>query len=409
MKIFKRILAVLCWTLIAGGVINLFTNSAYGMFPMSLALIVLLFRWGKDLWFVDPATIYMDGWKRGLIYVGYHICIFLVCALIGVTISIFIANGDPLVTNWIFFLATLILGLCIHPKKYIPRHIYIQNGVTSIENSAFSERNSLRTATIGKGVTSIGENPFDSCRKLKAFYGEFASADNRCLITDGVLKSFAPAGLTEYSIPNNTTSIGELAFHNCTSLKSITIPDSVTSIGDSAFCKCISLKSVTIPDSVTSIESNAFYCCGALTSVTIGNGVASIGKNAFYGCISLTSISIPNGVASIEDNTFYGCRSLTSITIPDSVTVIGNDVFNDCFGLTSVTIGKGVTSIGEGAFLWCTSLTSVFCKAITPPSRGDLVFYNNASDIKIYVPRESVEAYKTRWNEYADNIVGYDF
>ena len=43
-------------------------------------------------------------------------------------------------------------------------------------------------------------------------------------------------------IPDNVTSIGDGAFHGCTSLASITIPDSVTSIGDFAFEGCTSLK-----------------------------------------------------------------------------------------------------------------------------------------------------------------------
>lgn len=39
------------------------------------------------------------------------------------------------------------------------------------------------------------------------------------------------------------------------------------------------------------------------------------------------------------------------------------------------------------------------------------MFDNNASGCKIYVPTESVEAYKTAkyWNSYASSIVGYDF
>lgn len=39
------------------------------------------------------------------------------------------------------------------------------------------------------------------------------------------------------------------------------------------------------------------------------------------------------------------------------------------------------------------------------------MFPNNASDLKIYVPRASVEAYKTAeyWSDHADYIVGYDF
>jgi hypothetical protein len=38
-------------------------------------------------------------------------------------------------------------------------------------------------------------------------------------------------------------------------------------------------------------------------------------------------------------------------------------------------------------------------------------FDTNVSGQKIYVPRNSVEAYKSAeyWKEYADDIVGYDF
>ena len=39
------------------------------------------------------------------------------------------------------------------------------------------------------------------------------------------------------------------------------------------------------------------------------------------------------------------------------------------------------------------------------------MFSYNASSIKIYVPMESVEAYKSawRWRNYASYIVGYNF
>ena len=39
----------------------------------------------------------------------------------------------------------------------------------------------------------------------------------------------------------------------CTSLTNVTIPNSVTNIGDYAFDYCTSLTNVTIPNSVTSI------------------------------------------------------------------------------------------------------------------------------------------------------------
>jgi hypothetical protein len=63
------------------------------------------------------------------------------------------------------------------------------------------------------------------------------------------------------------------------------------------------------------------------------------------------------------------------------------------------------------AFCSCSSLESVYCKAITPPVAGRGVFSINPSGRKIYVPMESVDAYKSAdgWKDYAGYIIGYDF
>ena len=207
------------------------------------------------------------------------------------------------------------------------------------------------------------------------------------------------------------TTIGTEAFYNCSSLTSVTIPDSVTTIGDDAFRWCESLTSVTIPDSVTAIGSSAFSSCTSLTNVTIPDSVTAIGSSAFSSCTSLTNVTIPDSVTAIGSSAFSSCSSLISVTIPDSVTTIGEDAFAWCRSLTSVTIPDSVTSIGSFAFSSCYSLTSVYCNAITPPAGGGAMFYDNASGLKIYVPAESVEAYKSAsgWSEYADDIVGHDF
>ena len=205
--------------------------------------------------------------------------------------------------------------------------------------------------------------------------------------------------------------IADNAFMGCVSLVKITLPEQVTAIGASAFNSCTNLKNITVPDSVTSIGDWAFYDCTSLTSITIPDSVTSIGGHAFASCSSLTSITIPNSVTSIGDYAFEDCSSLKSVTIPDSVTSIGERAFYGCDSLTNVTIGNSVTSIGHYAFYKCTSLKEVYCKPITPPSGGNSMFYNNASGRMIYVPRNSVNAYKAAsgWKDYASNIEGYDF
>jgi hypothetical protein len=142
--------------------------------------------------------------------------------------------------------------------------------------------------------------------------------------------------LISITIPDSVTSISSYAFSDCSSLTSITIPDSVTRIGSNAFVNCDSLSAITIPNSVTSIGYNVFGNCDSLTSITIPDSVTSIGDNAFSGCSSLTTITIPDSVTGIGVNAFWGCSSLTSVTIGNSVTRIGGCAFSNCSNLTSI-------------------------------------------------------------------------
>ena len=159
--------------------------------------------------------------------------------------------------------------------------------------------------------------------------------------------------------------------------------DGITKIGESAFSDCNSLTSVEIPNSVTSIGNSAFSNCSSLPSVTIPNSVTSIGSSAFSNCTSLSSVTIPNSVTSIGSSAFSRCTSLTSIEIPSSVTVMEYSIFSFCNNLTRVTV-------------W----------ANTPPTLGFGAFSNTASNLVIYVPSGSVNAYKAakNWSTYSSKI-----
>ena len=113
------------------------------------------------------------------------------------------------------------------------------SGKGEMTDSPARNNSNIKKVVIEDGVTSIGDSAFSWC-----------------------------SSLTSITIPSSVTSIGNGEFRECSSLTDITIPGSVTSIGSDAFSWCSSLTDITIPSSVTSIGSGAFLGCTNLTSIT---------------------------------------------------------------------------------------------------------------------------------------------
>ena len=131
---------------------------------------------------------------------------------------------------------------------------------------------------------------------------------------------------------------------------------------------------------------NAEPLTSGLTSLTLSSGVIEIGYYAFAGCSGLTSLTIPSSVTSIDDYAFYGCSGLTSLTIPSSFTAIGSGAFNDCSGLTSICVYmKKLPELGSNVFNGC-----------------------DAKNCILYVPKGTIDAYKSSSFGYFEKIVEFD-
>ena len=155
----------------------------------------------------------------------------------------------------------------------------------------------------------------------------------------------------------------------------------------------------TIPRGVKTIGKDAFHA-SHLTSVTIPRSVTKIEDGAFARS-RLTSVTIPAGVKSIGDEAF-ALTDVTSVIIESGAAFIGNEAFYKCFSLKTVTIPASVKKIGYRAFARCDNLESVISQSPVPPATGGFVFAGRPPAACLYVPANSVNAYRDRdvWKRF---------
>lgn len=287
--------------------------------------------------------------------------------------------------------------------------------VTSNPNKYSGEVNIPETVTyndVEYKITSIGDVAFNEC-----------------------------SDLTSVIIPSSVVSIGNYAFQCCYGLTSVSIPNGVTKICDRAFNGCTNLVSINIPSSVISIGSGAFYLCNSLTSVNISdlkawcaidfspygssnplewahhlymNGeeikdlvvpYGTLASRTFCGCTGLTSVTIGSNVKTIGNSAFYGCSNLSSIILADGVNTIESSAFEGCTGITSITIPNSVTTIGSSAFSNCDNLIYIIIgKGVN--SIGGQAFASCPEVTDVYcsaeeVPTTNSEAFKDSYIEHA--------
>jgi len=223
--------------------------------------------------------------------------------------------------------------------------VTLPEGLTTLEEFAFSGCNALTEVTIPDSVTILGANAFQN------------------------------SGLTSVVIPNGITRIAERTFLNCAQLTSVMFGNSVETIAAFAFERCTSLTRVEIPDAVRQLEPGAFHFCEKLSEVTLGSGLESIGaitfrrtaisfeedenglrylsnsSSAFLVDTSLGfgDIIVPamfRGLPVRSINAFSANGQITAVTIPETISVIGDWAFLGS-SVKNITVGENVTNIAE--------------------------------------------------------------
>lgn len=287
--------------------------------------------------------------------------------------------------------------------------------VWEIKGNAFRNCVSLKSITIPASVSKIETSAFQGCTSLESIVVEegnstYDSRDN-CNAVIETATNTLKVGLSSTIIPNTVTTIGGGAFEG-TTLKSIVIPEGVTLIDNSAFSDCKSLETVSLPNSLERIYPLAFQNSN-ISSISIPAGVKSLDYSSFEGCENLSTITVSNGNAKydsrdncnalIETATNTILRGSSSTVIPNSVTAIGANAFRYS-KIAKIVIPASVKNIGQWAFQDCKSLTTVVCKSKSVIDVSGLLPFDPLPNATLYVPAESIEAYKAanEWSKFSN-------
>lgn len=212
-------------------------------------------------------------------------------------------------------------------------------------------------------LTIKGEGPMeDFTETTQPWYNQFSKEKiKRVVLEEGVTtvgnSAFSDVdALTEIILPSTLETVGLDAFSDCDSLTTVVLPDSVKTLETRAFAECPKLTDITIPYGVTTIGNACFQDCTAMTEIHLPDSLTTLGELVFGGCTGFTSLTIPYKVKVLDDYLFVDCTNLTEVNLPAGATTIGDSVFNGCTGLTTLELPDSVTSIGYSAFFGCTNL-----------------------------------------------------
>ena len=299
--------------------------------------------------------------------------------------------------------------------------ITIPNSVTSIGSFAFRECNDLAAITVPGSITELGERVFGSCNNLTSV----TIQEGALVIGRGMF--YGCGNLKSVSIPGTVQIIGAESFYGCGNLTSLVISEGVTGIDIDAFNSCTALETVVLPNTMEVIATRVFSGCNKLTTVNFPENLKLIGNYAFMRCYGLTSINIPKSVEVIYPEAFRYCENLEYVSV--AAHIIGERAFGNCLKLKTIIIKDGVSEIANVAFEGsetvetvvdiAPSVTKILSGAFSRNMKEIYVYWQEPIAINnylafpfgmahiatLYVPKGTIEAYKSSNWGYINNII----
>ncbi len=288
--------------------------------------------------------------------------------------------------------------------------LIINLGLTNNVNKAFlkdafDEGSKLHTLEINSDLSTIPDI-FDG-RVPTALHHVIISEQSRSVIDSFLADCIYVQTVT---IGKNVTTIGNESFRGCTALTDVIFNEGckLASIGVSAFDGAYALANLhNLPNTITSIGDKAFNATAWLNSsqeeLIIGKGIL-YRYNGNLDAVGGVYV-IPSNVTYIVDGAFANNSTLRHVLAnPDSVLyTIGANAFANCAELETVFIPATVNTIGANAFANDAKLKTVV--SLVPAPDQTFKFGANAlpgatesPNMKIYITEGDVGKYQSAWS-----------
>lgn len=273
-------------------------------------------------------------------------------------------------------------------QKETLRTVTIGEAVREIPSSAFQGCHSIVSFTVGGAVERIGNYAFSGCTSMRELF--IKDGDSTLLLGVNLHATSRKGEGLFFDCPLETLYLGRTLdystsyfdgyapFYDQQRLQSVVVGERVVSLGDRLFFGCHSLAHVTVGGSVEVIANYVFKECTSLTEVVFRDGVFPIyvGYNKFasdgigeplFSDSPLHTVYLGRTL-SYNVSRFYGFspfyqqKALSSVTLGEYVALIPQNLFYDCTALTELSVPGGVSAVENLAFSGCTALRKIAFK-----------------------------------------------
>ena len=323
--------------------------------------------------------------------------------------------------------------------------VTLHEGLTTVDQWAFYKC-ALTSVILPASVTSVGKNVFYGCP-----IEEFHISDSETeLSVDAAANipgknfyigrnlTFAEGtsmfnDVETLTLGGNMTTIPESLARGKSTLKTLVVGESIVNIAGATAFRETGLTSVSLPSTLKVLPQETFEKCYSLTTVTLAEGLEEIGHGAFYDCKALTEITLPASLKKIGKGVFHRNEALKKMVVTDSDIELSFETSGYGYGTLNMTpdytldhiyvgrnivrndehtnsiiaqakvveLGEKVTSLG---YLMSTTsdVSDIYVPWITPIKQTEDICNGNYSNITLWIPDGTKEAYQTEdiWKKF---------